>query len=328
MPVLGPPLVLSDIPLPPPALLPSPTERPVEALVVTLSRNGQSVVLPTVAGLGDRWLLMAGVDGLDVPATELLDLRAAGQYGSYPLGVDVLPRQVFLPVRAVFDTLTGLLAAKTILNTVTRPYGGDPLRITVQRPDAATRWIEGYRVGPGPTWGRDTWLGADGVQLFGLLVVCPDPWWRGEPAEQTWEQTATQPGFFPITPVSLAASNILGQPVEVAVSGDVATPPKWTITGPATGITAVHAETGRTWTLTPPGGLAAAEVAVVDCDPRVAGLRLTVVAPDGSSWWRYLDPPGDLWPLPPGPQTVLVTVAGADTGSRVDLAAPSLWETA
>lgn len=295
-----------------------------------LARGSDEIELDTMhARTG--WLVMPGAQGLDIPATTLLDQRAAGQWGSYRTGVDVPPREVFLPLHIKVADLKELLAERDRFNALTSPYTDEAVRLSVARPGGEQRWIAGFRTSEPPTWDRAR-LGASGSQRLGLELTCTDPWWRGTPQSWSWVQGA-QPDFFDprgdgtFLPLILAADRLLGAPVSVPVPGAVPASPRWTITGPASSVTATHVESGRSWTVD--AALAAGEQLVVDTDPRVASTTgLSVVGPGGSDWFQYLDPPFDLWPLPVGPQTVTVELTGSGEGSAATLEVTPLYETA
>ena len=298
----------------------------VDVIELELSRNDDTLALPLSATPGHDWCVAPGIEGLDLPASKLLQERAAGQFGSYPRGVDVDAREVFLPLMVRANTLTQMLALRTTYNRLTAPYHGNSVRITATRPDGSYRWIDGFRVGNAPVWDLRTWIPVISWQKFGQTFICPDPWWYSEPDVYVWAlEIDSYEVFFPITPVELVSAQIIGQPVSLFVDGDVISYPKFVITGSATEITATHIDTGREWVMEVT--LADDEVLIVDTNPRLSETP-SVMGPDGSSWFQYMQPPYDLWSLPIGNQEIQVSVLGSSSATSVQMLLYPRWETA
>lgn len=301
-----------------------------QVFTLVLNRDGESLTLPFTApgpSHDEHWCLAPGIEGFDLPRNDLLTERAASQFGAHARGVDVNSREVFLPIIVHAPTLTDVLARRSEFNTLTAPYHGHSTELVAIRPDGTQRRIEGFRTSDGPVWDLRTWIPRIAFQKFGVTFVCPNPWWRGTSAFYTW----ALPGdvyetFFPITPVDLSSAQIIGDPLEVVVAGDVMTYPRWEITGAATAITIEHIESGRFWTLT--NTIPTGETIVVDTDPRLVEVP-PVLGPDGeTSWFQFMEPPYDLWTLEPGTHHVDVSVTGADANTQVRLELPTLFETA
>ena len=310
----------------------TPVQPPLYVVpVLTLSRNGDSLRLPFTAegsthALGDHgWCLAPGIEGLDQPATSLFQQRAAGQFGSYARGVDVPAREIFLPLLVHANSYPELLHLRDMYNRLTSPYHGRTVRITLQRPGGASRYIDGFRVGEAPSWDRATWVPRVAMQKFGQLFICPDPWWRGDPVSLQWSGSSPT-DFFPITPVQLSSDQLLGVPQVIDVPGDVIAYPTFTITGPTTSITATHVESGRSWTFN--AVLDAAEVAMIHTDPRFAAEDSPVHGPNEENWFQYLEPPYDLWSLPIGPQTIEIEITGLTSATLINVSVQPLYETA
>lgn len=317
MPFLGPPIVITPPPPPPAAS---------QKLVLTLERDGTSLPLPLSADVDDHvWCVAPGIEGLDIPASSLIQKRNAGMFGSFAAGIDVTAREIFLPLMVKAFNMSEWFERRNVYNKLTAPYEDRTVRIWAHRPDGTSRWIDAFRTGDAPSWDLSTWIPRIFWQRFGQTFVCPDPWWRGEEAVLSWASSGDAPVFFPITPVQLGPSQLFGDVHVVTVAGDVRAFPRWEITGPATEVTVTHVDTGNFWTLT--GPLTAGQTAIVDTDPRAGVVAPRVQGPTGSSWWSHIEQPYNLWSLPPGDQRVTVEVAGVGTGTSVVMRIPSLWET-
>jgi hypothetical protein len=301
-----------------------------QVFTLTLNRNGNSLTLPFTAEgptHSESWCLAPGIEGFDLPRADLLTERAASQFGAHARGVDVDSREIFLPIIVHAPTLTDVLARRDEFNALTTPYHLHPVELVATRPDGTQRRIEGFRTSDGPVWDLRTWIPRIAFQKFGVTFVCPDPWWRGASTFYEW----ALPGdvyetFFPITPVNLVSTQIIGDPLEVLAGGDVISYPRWEITGALTSITVEHVESGRFWTLT--NTIDSGDTVIVDTDPRLVEVP-AVLAPDGeTSWFQYLEPPYDLFSLEPGIHHIDVSVVGADANTQIRLELPPLYETA
>lgn len=316
-----PALVSPEIVTPEP---PPPTS--AQIITLQLSRGSQVLDLPLSANVSNHvWCVAPGIEGLDIPATEILENRLAGMFGSFYVGTDVPAREIFLPLMVRATDMLDWFAKREVFNKLTAPYADLSVRLTATRPDGTQRWIDTYRKADGVVWDLNTWIPRIAWQKFGVTFYAPDPWFRGTDVVKTWVNGGTAPNFFPILPVELAPSRILGQDVQVEVGGDIRTPPLWTISGPMTSITATHVDTGREWTLT--AELDEGETAIVNTDPRAGVEAPRVQGPGGVSWWQYIEQPYDLWSLPIGTQTININVGGAGPTTAVEMRIPTLWET-
>ena len=297
---------------PPP---PPVTRRPqVDALRFAVSRGGQRV------DLTGAWMVLHDVAGLDdLDTIPLIEDRGAGLHGAVVDDVDVGPREVFLPLSLRRNSIEEWRAAREELRAVTNPMLG-PCRLTVTRPDGYSRWIEGYALPRREPWTASTWSAA-GTQRFGLFLRCPSPWWRSASTTVVWE-TTTGVQWFPILPVRLASSRVLGVATPTPLSGDAPTHPGWLLRGPFTQVTATHVDTGRYWQVI--DTIAAGDALAVTTDPQAAGVKRG----DGSTGWDTMRPPYDFWPLQPGPNTVLVEILGANTGTRAEMLVNPAWAAA
>lgn len=191
---------------------------------------------------------------------------------------------------------------------------GAPGTLRVTRPDGSAREIEafyedGFRGEPG-----EMWFSANPV----LSLFCPDGYWRDTTV--VTEERAYTPGadFYDPFP-TVSSSQVLGR-VPVVNDGEVLTWPSWHITGPATVVTATNHTTGQSWILT--FTLAAGETATVNTTPRPTARGPLGQNLVGSFNW----PTAYLWPLLPGTNDVEFTVAGAATGTAIEMLYQARYE--
>jgi hypothetical protein len=101
--------------------------------------------------------------------------------------------------------------------------------------------------------------------------------------------------------------------------------PVWTITGPASAITATNNTTGESFILTPVGGaMTGGQVATITTDPP------SIIGTDGvTSWIGGLNwPSAVLWALQPGDNNITFTVTGSGSGTQIALTFKPRYETA
>lgn len=158
-----------------------------------------------------------------------------------------------------------------------------------------------------------------------LTLYCEKSEWQGFPTiVQRREYGGTPIDFLAPFP-SVSSSQLLGDTTLVN-PGAVRAWPTWTITGPATAITATLETTGESWTLDPSligEVFAAGDTVTIETDPP----RIRNQA--GDVWTGALNWPGAvLWALPKGIHNVSFAVSGADTTTTIKLEFPPLYRSA
>lgn len=187
-------------------------------------------------------------------------------------------------------------------------WRNQPGVITVTRPDGSARQIDVlYEDGFQGEGNDDDVLFASPV----LTLLCPDSYWRDvTPVILRREFQGGNTSFFAPYP-TVSGGQILGD-TTLTNDGDVQAWPSWTITGPATSITATNYTTGQTFTLSTtltPGELVT-----------ITTKRPTVRGPAGQSLINALNwPAAYLWGLVPRANSVNFGVAGADIGTAIEL---------
>lgn len=191
-----------------------------------------------------------------------------------------------------------------------------PGRLEIARPDGSARVVDAYYESGFEPSGKQGYYIASDFAVLSLL--CEDPYWRDRQPNTVHREFAEGVDYQSPYP-SVSSSQVLGE-TTVTNPGDVDAWPDWTMTGPASVLTAARLDTGDAFSLNPSatgiahGNLVAGEFVTVETDPpRVRFM-------DGSNWTGALNWPGAvLWPLPPGTTDVTFDLEGAAAGSAVDL---------
>jgi hypothetical protein len=153
--------------------------------------------------------------------------------------------------------------------------------------------------GQGHTWSKDA-----------ITLFCPDGYWRDINPITTVHSYVPGVDFFSPFP-QVSDSLALGE-TSLNNPGDVDAWPVWTITGPASAVTATNITTGYEFTLT--YGLAAGEQITITT------LQPTVRGPAGQNLSYALNwPSAYLWSLAPGDNAVVFNVSGGTVGTSVEL---------
>lgn len=182
---------------------------------------------------------------------------------------------------------------------------GKPGILRITRPDGTAREIEAYyEEGFKGEGGGEDWLSANPV----LTLFCPDGYWRSTAA--TVETRAFTPGSNFLSPYpTVSSAQVLGD-TSVNNTGDVTAWPAWTISGPASVVTATNNTTGQSFILTKTI-VAGETITVTTLQPAVRG-------PVGENLVNALNwPDAYLWGLLPGNNEVSFSVAGASTGTSI-----------
>ncbi|MFS0697751.1 phage tail protein [Streptomyces nitrosporeus] len=186
---------------------------------------------------------------------------------------------------------------------------------------------------------QDGWDGrgqhATGITWDSAVVTlwCEDPYWVSTTPVTVHREAGAQVDYLVPYP-SVSSSQVLGE-TTVTNPGDVNVWPTWVVTGPAAAITFTRKNTARagqpdnsaaftlTMTDTVHGELLAGETVTISTDPPSVRSGTGENLVGGLNW-----PGAVLWPLPPGDTPVTFALAGAETGSAVDLVFYPRYETA
>ena len=289
-----------------PAVVVPPRPTPAEKLAATWTAPDGTVYQLTDRSVG-YWTLANAVAFGAAPLTLTADANPRG--GSTMRHVQPEPRQIIWPMHVKGTTETEFKQRWRELGrafAMTTELG--PGVLTVAWPDGSKRQISAYYSSgfdgqPGMHWHYDQVV---------MTLFCEDPYWQ-DIVQQTVTRTFVSDSstfFAPFLHVS--SSQTLGD-TTVNNPGDVVAWPTWTITGPATGVTAINNDTGESFALDIT--LTAGQVVTITTDPP------SVIGPDGNSAIAAVNfPDAVLWGLPPGDTSATFDVTGSGAGTTIQLA--------
>ncbi|MER7331659.1 MULTISPECIES: phage distal tail protein [unclassified Micromonospora] len=256
------------------------------------------------------WLTTQGIGGWGAtPRTFVVDPLARG--GVSVRHIRTEPRRITWPLNVYGSTYLefmtryrGLMRAFMLTAQTGRPGV-----LTVYLPDGSGRSIEAFC--------EEGWAGQPGENhTFAnpvLTLLCPDGYWRDIQPRVVTRQYQENTGPFLAPYMRVSSGQVLGD-TTITNPGDVPGWPLWTITGPATSVTATNNTTGAAFTLT--FTLAVGEQVTID----TSSHRPTVRGPAGQNLVGALNWPGaDLWALAPGVNNVNFSVDGADAGTTIEM---------
>jgi hypothetical protein len=271
---------------------------------------------------GEGWWTLRGADfNSAVPIEVTADPNP--RYGTRHRHTQPQARIITWPLRIQGATHTEFQArwrALAAAFTQTRRLG--PGLLSIGQPDGSVRQIAArYHSGFAGQVEAGWWYDHPVLSLY-----CDDPYWSAQDATVIRrEYQATSADFLDPFP-TISSSQTLGATVATN-PGDTEAWPVWTITGPASSITATNDTTGDSFTLDPDwdggGDLAGGDQVVITTDPP------SVLGPDGSSWIGAVNwPSAVLWALQPGDNQVTFTVGGSGSGTAIELSFHPRYETA
>ena len=274
----------------------------------------------TDSGDGSLRFLTDGVKGANgsVPVTFTTDDRARG--GTAVRWIQKGPRLLTLPVfMEGADHGSFIKGWRDFEDAICRTTDDNtPGWFVLARPDGTARriaaWYQDGFEESGNAKSAMTW---DSIVL---TMYCPDPHWQD--LNETVELREGAPGgvdFLSPYP-TLSSDRTLGAST-VHNPGQVEAWPDWTITGPASLITATNSAVDdgeNTWTLDPTAvlgtALAAGQTITIAGDPPL------ITGPGDGNWNLAMDwAHSDLWPLLRGDNPVNFAVSGAGAGTSIEM---------
>ncbi|MBP5918673.1 phage tail family protein [Streptomyces sp. LBUM 1486] len=254
------------------------------------------------------WVLQPGAKGLDMPAYAFSQDESPGIDGYEIRQVRAQGKEIALPVAFwADDSRAAYLARRRGLIRSLNPKRGLGT-LTVVQYDGSARTI-GARYAAGLE--GDESLDTAGTRwcMNVLSFACPSPFWLGAEASTQW-QAAESGTFFPVLPLTVGTSHVLGS-VTVDNDGDDTAFPVWTIEGPATSVTLTNVTTGETLVLT--RTIIGGDTIVIDTRER----RQTALLNDVTNLWNDISDASTMWALQPGINALTLTVAGSTSATRV-----------
>ncbi|MFJ9037997.1 phage distal tail protein [Streptomyces sp. NPDC102406] len=256
------------------------------------------------------WLLQPGAKGLDMPGYQILQDESPGIDGYAVRDVRAQGKEIILPLAFwANDSRAAYKARRRAFIKSLNPKRGIGT-LTLTEPDGATRSIGAYYTGG---LEGDESLDAAGERwcINPITFGVPSPYWIGAEVTQMWSN-GSGGTFFPILPLTVGASQVLGE-ITVNNPGDDVAYPVWTITGPATSInltnTITDPNSGGTITqqLVLTRTITAADTITIDTRER----RQTALLNGITNLWPNLSNASELWPLQEGANHLNLTVGGS-----------------
>lgn len=257
------------------------------------------------------WLLQPGARGLDMPGFAFTTDESPGIDGYELRDVRAQGKEIILPLAFWANDSRAAYKARRrgFIKSLNPKRGVGTLTLT--ETDGATRTIGAYYTGGIE---GDESLDAAGERwcINAITFGCPSPYWTGAEVSHDFK-AATGGTFFPILPLTVGDSQVLGE-VTVDNDGDGPAFPVWTIDGPATSISLANNTTGRELVLT--RTIAGADTIVIDTRER----RQTALLNDVTNLWPDLSDASELWPLQEGINDLDLTVTGSTGATSIRLA--------
>lgn len=292
------------------------TELPDVGYCVATWHAPDGSVWPLMSPASGWFTLAEGVSGLgSASLTMTTDDRARG--GSRVRHIQPVSRTIVWPLYVYGATHTEFIERwRALESALTMTTERGPGRLEIARPDGSARVVDAYyEAGYDPSGKQGYYITSDTCVV---TLFCEDPYWRDATPQTVHREFSAGVDYQNPYP-SVSSSQVLGDTTLVN-PGKVDARPSWTMTGPASALTATRLDTGEEFSLDPSaatvghGDLVAGEYVTIDTDPpRVRFM-------DGTNWTGAIDWPGAvLWSLPPGETPVSFQLVGAEAGSSVDL---------
>jgi hypothetical protein len=256
-------------------------------------------------------MALPGVLGLGMPSYAIYEDSSPAFDGATVRGVPrAQPRDVTVPVHIWADTRSECLARWRQWISDLNPQNG-PGVITVYERDGSSRQISALYSqgiegaadddGTGPTW-----------FTFAVVFHASRPYWLGDEQARTFT-LASGGSFYPFLPLIVTNSSP-GGAVQVTNSGDTASFPVWTVTGPCTSLTLTNDSTGQA--LTVDYALNDGDSLVIDTTDGAKYVLLN----GATNLWPALSLGSKLWSLRNGLNNLTIAAPGAGVHTSVTIA--------
>lgn len=264
------------------------------------------------------WLLQPGAKGLDMPGYTFSTDESPGVDGYALRDVRANGKEIILPLAFwAHDSRTAYLQRRrAFINSLNPKRGVGTLTLT--QPDGDTRTTGAYYTGG---LEGDEALDAAGERwcINAITFGVPSPYWIGGAVTHNW-RTGSTAEFFPVLPLVVGDSQVLGE-VTVTNPGDDVAYPVWTIEGPATEITLTNTfidpisgeETVDELVIT--RTITGADTIVIDTRERRQSALLNGV----TNLWPDLSDASTMWPLQEGDNFLNLVVDGSTSATSVSM---------
>jgi len=254
-----------------------------------------------------------GVMGLLMPTWDFFADRSPAIDGETIRGVRAAPREISIPLYLWGADRDECLTIFRDLISDLNPQDGEGI-LEIREPAGQTRTIGAYYAGgfegsdDDDAQGR-TWMSAI------LTFRAPRPFWEGEQWSRSWGIGGTVGDFFPLLPLTVRNSQVIGA-LTVPNVGNVRAFPIWELTGPFNSFTASNGRTGKAFTYN--YALAAGKKLLIDTRE---GVKAVIEEPAGTpiNQWQRMTAGASLWPLERGDNSVTFSAPGATAQSQVKL---------
>ncbi len=142
------------------------------------------------------------------------------------------------------------------------------------------------------------------------------PYWEGPTFSTSWMTDAAAGAFFPIFPLILGSSNVIGEDQSIVIDSDAPVYPTWEIEGPATAITFTSQATGRV--LAWAGTMASGDLLTIDTKRETVKFLASGDTPGEDETNAYGGLTAwDFWPFRTGTNLFDIDVTDATSATRV-----------
>lgn len=273
-----------------------------------VNADGDSV---TLSGLTEGYKALLGQAGYIMPSYSYIITSVPEKGESSIARTQATPREFDIPLLIKGSSRADYITKQRNLAAIFNPELGDGT-LTFTRADASAReltcrYLSGLE-------GNDRSDNVEWAKMV-LTLVATDPFWYANSNTSSSYTTGTVATFFPFFPLSLSNSAIFTT-TTVNNDGDIKAWPRWTITGPGSGITIKNQTTDKKIEFDTTV-LADGETIEIDTRPFVK----TVEKNDGTNLFSDLKDSStdELWPLEVGNNSIRVEINLADANSQVDL---------
>ena len=274
------------------------------------------------------YTLLEGVEGFGLPEFDYKTAEHPGGVGSVLQGTRVKEREIYLPLHIQGANQEEVMKHWAALQRLVHPgAGGCILEITPEYKDSRripVLYKEGLQGNFGSSY-RKYWY------TFGLKFVALSPYWQGYPEVFVWQtQTNSKPfisggeqvkthKFFPV----ILDASAVATGKRVMIYSDRPVSPVWSVHGP---VTDLKIQDGANNMLGFSGSIAPGDSLTIDTgNYGLSYVRGGVIQPSDDSLYARLGEGSEMFQLPPGESSILVSGSGMNANSRIELSYTPLY---